>query len=99
MKKEVIQIILNVCIELNEQLRNKIEISKGEDAALFGNDGVLDSLGLINLVVSTESEIERKYGKNLTLIDGNPISQENSHFSTVSTFASYLTDLLTKQTV
>ncbi len=99
MKDEIVNVILKVCIELNEQLKNKIDINQGEDAVLFGNNGVLDSLGFINLIVSIESEIEEKYGQNLTLIDGNSISQEESHFKTIGTFAAYITDLLTQQSI
>ncbi len=99
MKDDITLILLKICNELNEQLKNKIEIDKSGEAVLFGSNGVLDSLGLVNLIVLVESEIEIKYGKSLTLIDGASLPKENSPFRTIETFAAYLTDLLTQQSI
>ncbi|PIX93747.1 MAG: acyl carrier protein [Ignavibacteria bacterium CG_4_10_14_3_um_filter_37_18] len=94
MRDEIIAILLKVCNELNEQLKNKIETEKGEQAPLFGKQGVLDSLGLVNLIVSAESEVEDKFGKSLMLTDGTSLPEANSPFRTIGSLAYYITDLL-----
>ncbi|MHB8580343.1 MAG: acyl carrier protein [Ignavibacteriaceae bacterium] len=97
MKEEIIKIILKTCAELNEQLKNKIDISKRENTELYGNNGVIDSLGLVNLIVSIETEIELKYGKSLILADGTSFPMNSSPFRTVNTFANYIVDLLNQK--
>ncbi|MFA6596427.1 MAG: hypothetical protein WCS69_01810 [Ignavibacteriaceae bacterium] len=94
MRDEIIAILLKVCNELNEQLKNKIEIEKGKQAPLFGKHGVLDSLGLVNLIVLAESEVEDKFGKSLMLTDGASLPEENSPFRTIGSLAYYINDLL-----
>lgn len=94
MRNEIITLLLKVCQDLNQQLKNKIEIEKGESAPLYGMQGVLDSLGLVNLIVLTESEVEEKYGKSLMLTDGASLPEENSPFKTIGSLAYYIADLL-----
>ena len=90
MEDEIVNIILKACNELNEQLNNKIDVDEGKNAVLYGKDGVLDSLGLVNLVVSVESEIENTYGKSLTLIDGAAVPKEESPFRNIGLFAEFI---------
>jgi acyl carrier protein len=99
MKEEIVAIIINICIELNEQLKNKIDVSKKENAVLYGENGVLDSLGLINLIVSAESEIELKFKETITIADGASLPPKNSPFKTVGSFADYIFNLLNKESL
>ncbi len=97
MKEEIVAVIINICIELNEQLKNKIDVGKKEYAVLYGENGVLDSLGLINLIVSAESEIESKYKETIMLADGASLPLVNSPFKTIGTLADYIINLLNKE--
>jgi len=51
-------------------------------------------LGLVNLIVSAESEVEDKFGKSLMLTDGTSLPEANSPFRTIGSLAYYITDLL-----
>jgi D-alanine--poly(phosphoribitol) ligase subunit 2 len=93
-KQEVIQTILEVADEFNENLEYKIAVEKGEVAALFGREGVLDSLGLVSFVMAVEQALEDKTGVALTLADEKAMSQRNSPFRTVGTLADYATGLI-----
>lgn len=94
MKDEVINIILNSLDELNQELEANIDVADGKDICLFGKNGVLDSLNLVNLIVSVEQEIEEIYGKSIILADEKAFSQRQSPFRSVETLALYIIDLI-----
>jgi len=90
MKQKIIDIILHEVSELNEQLDNKVAIENGENAGLYGLTGVLDSLGLVTLIVAVEQGIEDELGLVVSLADERAMSQKNSPFRTIGTLADYI---------
>jgi D-alanine--poly(phosphoribitol) ligase subunit 2 len=90
MKKKIIDIILHEVSELNEQLDHKVAIENGENAGLYGLTGVLDSLGLVTLIVAIEQAIEDELGLVISLADERAMSQKNSPFRTIGTLADYI---------
>ena len=79
---------------MNAQLPNEEHIEKSNNTALFGSDSKLDSLGLINLVVAVEQNIEDKFDVTITLADERAMSQETSPFKSVGTLTDYIEMLL-----
>ena len=69
--------ILSAIDELNEQLPRKQKIRKSVDSVLLGQKGGLDSLGLVNLIVSVEQKIEEDFGLSVSLGMENVSKQEN----------------------
>lgn len=64
------------------------------DTALLGDDGLLDSLGLVNLLVDVEQALEDETGAALTIGDDRAVSARHSPFRTVGSLADYALDLL-----
>lgn len=62
--------------------------SIGPDAPLFGERGVLDSLGLVNLVVLTERRIADRYGVEISLAEEAALVLDENPFRTSRSFAS-----------
>ncbi len=60
---------------------------------LIGSNSVLDSLGLVTLVIDLEQKIEEQYGVSVTLTDDRAMSQKNSPFQTVQSLADYIYSL------
>ena len=87
-------VIMNSIEEINRQLENEHQLEKSTNTVLFGEDGKLDSLGLINLVVAVEQNIEDEFDVTITLADERAMSQENSPFRTVGSLADYIELLL-----
>ncbi len=94
MNEKVIQIIFDVVDEVNEELPEESRLEKSPDTVLFGESGKLDSLGLVNLVVAVEENLEDEFGKAISLTDEKAMSQKRSPFKTVKTLAEYITTLL-----
>ncbi len=63
------------------------------DTKLLGNGAVIDSLGLVTLIVEIEMRLEAQ-GKPIRIMSEAAMSQRRSPFLTVATLAEYLDDLL-----
>ena len=94
MKKKIINIIYDSIDEVNQQLDAEEQLDKAIDTILFGENGKLDSLGLINLVITVEQNIEDEFDVSIALVDERAMSQENIPFKDVSTLAEYIGILL-----
>jgi len=92
--QKIADLIAQIAGEFNEQLEVKIAVNGGNDAPLYGRDGVLDSLGLVTFVVAVEQAIEDELGVTLTLADEKAMSQRNSPFRTIGALAAYIEILM-----
>jgi acyl carrier protein len=57
---------------------------------LIGHESILDSLGLVALLVDLEQRLEEEYSLSLTLADDRAMSQRNSPFRTVQSLTNYV---------
>ena len=65
-----------------------------ESTSLFGEDGILDSMGLVNLVVNLEERIHEEYNIIVTLADERAMSRTESPFRSIRTLAAYIDELI-----
>ena len=66
----------------------------GPETPLLGRAGVLDSLGLVTLVVALEQTLEDEYGLSVSLADERALSERKSPFRTIGTLAEYAERLI-----
>ena len=95
--KKIKQAIFNSIEEINQQLEKEDKLENSVDTILFGEGGKLDSLGLINLVVAAEQNIEDEFDVTITLADERAMSQENSPFMNVGSLVEYIGILLNEK--
>jgi acyl carrier protein len=57
---------------------------------LFSSNGIVDSLGLVQLIADIEEEIYQATGKQITIADEKAMSQKISPFRSVSSLAGYI---------
>ena len=93
MNKDIVSLILRTLQELNGQKAKAPEVLSRE-TPLFGRDGILDSLGLVTLVVAVEQAIEDECGVSVSLADDKAMSQQNSPYRTIGSLAEYVNRLL-----
>ncbi len=60
-----------------------------EESALIGQGALLDSLGLVTLIVDVEQKIADDLGASVTLADERAMSATSSPFRTVSSLADH----------
>lgn len=88
MRDALVLLVLNT---LRETIGQEAKISEfvGTETSLFGQEGMLDSVGLVTLVVAVEQAIEDTFGLSVTLADEKAMSQRHSPYRTVGTLADY----------
>jgi acyl carrier protein len=84
------EIVLAAAGKLNDGRAEKIEVARGDETPLYGRDGVLDSMGLVALVVAVEQEVEERLQIGVILADEKAMSLSHNPFRTVGVFAEYL---------
>ena len=72
-------------------------VTVSEETRLLGANGVLDSLGLVSLVLDLEQQINDTLGTTIALADERAMSQTRSPFRSVSSLADYIETLLAEQ--
>ena len=94
MRNDILEAIYAGIDQLNRQNPDAKPVRKALDTPLYGSSSDLDSLGLINLVVAVEQNVEQKLQVPITLVDNRALSQEVSPFSTVQALADYVEGLV-----
>src|SRR5215468_4023032 len=64
------------------------------DTRLLGRSAVIDSLGLVQLLVDVEQRLDSTHGVAVTLADERAMSQKHSPFRSVGTLAEYIAALI-----
>ena len=93
-KNQILKSLYSVMDEVNAQLPEGRQLAKTPDTVLFGQSGVLDSLGLVNFVVAAEQKIQEDFAVPVSLTDERAMSQKNSPFRTMSTLVDYISTLI-----
>ena len=96
-KSNAFEVIKKSIDQLNSQIDNNFRLDQSADTVLFGKNGKLDSLGLINLIVAVEQNIEDEFDISLTLADERAMSQRHSPFRTVGSLVDYISMLFEEE--
>ncbi len=57
---------------------------------LFGSEALLDSLGLVTLIIDVEERLAAEHGLDVQLATDQAMSQRNSPFLNVGTLTDYI---------
>lgn len=89
-EKRIEQAVFAAVDELNEGMLEEQRLNKSGSTLLYGDNGCLDSLGLVNLIVAVEEQIADTFEINLTLADEKAMSQRHSPFRSLDTLCTYI---------
>lgn len=100
-RKEIIDMVImrltDIISELSKQKQVEMPAVLDESTRLIGKKAVLDSLGLVNLIISVEQEINDTKGFSITIADDRAMAMEKSPFRSVGTLADYICLLIREQ--
>lgn len=86
----ILSVITRTLAELGEQGVVDLDgVEPDTGTELFGAEGLLDSIGLVSLVIACEQAIEDELGIQVGLADERALSQRVSPYRTVGTLAEY----------
>ena len=80
--------------EHNEVRETAAQLEKAPSTVLFGSSGALDSIALVNLVVTIEEIVHEEFGTSIILADEKAMSQKTSPFKTIGSLVHYIASLL-----
>jgi acyl carrier protein len=69
----------------------------GENTRLVGREAVLDSMGLVTLIVEIEQRLEEEYDVAVVLADDRAMSMKRSPFRSVQSLTDYIVQLVEEQ--
>ena len=94
--EKVLAAIYRAVDYVNAELPPDRQLSKTPDTRLLGPQSVLDSLHLVNLLITIEREVADTIGATLTLADERALSMKESPFRTIESLASYIGMLISE---
>lgn len=83
--KRIAQAVTSILQERNLPMPSRVE----EGTALFGENGVLDSLALMSLIITTQQFIVEELGVKVELGDDAALSRRLSPYGSIDALASY----------
>jgi D-alanine--poly(phosphoribitol) ligase subunit 2 len=90
---EATDIVIASINDLNQGRSAKQRIAPVPDTILFGSGGALDSLGLVELIVTIEERVKKASGVSVSLASDQALSQARSPFKSVRTLGEFLSRL------
>jgi len=97
-KHETVRSVIYSAIdEINESRSPGRRISVSDDTVLFGPDGVLESVELVNLIVSTEMLLTERLQEDVALADDQELWEGGHALRTVGAFTDYVRSKLRRE--
>jgi acyl carrier protein len=87
--EEVADVVVRQAIQTVADQGSEAPANVGRETALFGPTGLLDSVGLVSLVLAVEQEISDRFGVAVSLADEKALSQRHSPFRNVGSLVDY----------
>ena len=91
---EIEALIFEVIDDVNGQLPPEDKLEKSPTTVIVGDEGRLDSLGVINFLVSLEEKVMATTGKPIALMSDDIFNDDNNALRTVANIDRYITDNL-----
>jgi len=89
-RKDAYETVVASLLEVFAQNGTPAPEGVGEETVLVGDGAVLDSLGLVQLIVEVEQRIEQAHEVSVTLANDKAMSQRNSPFRTVGILSDHV---------
>lgn len=96
-RADVLKMVTDGLHDLLEQSGSVPGEPVAEETFLIGSRAVLDSIGLVTLIVDLEQRVDETYGVMLTLASERAMSQRQSPFRTVASLTDYICMLIAEE--
>jgi len=98
-REEVLNIVVSSLKDTLEMVNSEVDPETvGPETRLVGHTAVLDSMGLVSLILDIEQQVNDEYDVLIILADERAMSQKQSPFRSVATLTEYICQLVTEQT-
>ena len=98
-RDDILDIVVSSLKDNLEMVNSEIERDTvSAETRLVGHNAVLDSMGLVSLILDIEQQVNEEYDVLIILADERAMSQKQSPFRSVATLSDYICQLVTEQT-
>jgi len=94
---DITALIFEAIDEFNAEQDESKRLEKSPETVIFGRGTVLDSLDVVNLIVTIEGKLADEHETFLTLANEKAMSRKVSPFRTVESLAAYVEELLREE--
>jgi hypothetical protein len=92
-RDEALRLVYDAIDVVNPQLPVTRRLAKSPDTVIVGPSGSLDSLAIINFVITLEQRVTDVIGAPVQLLDEAALIEANGAFATVDTLTRFLESL------
>ncbi len=92
--ERVLELVIQSTRAVLEQRGATLPDTIGRDTALFGQNGLLDSIGIVTLMVDIEQNVFDRFHASIQLADDRAMSQRSSPFRSVGALTDFILSLL-----
>ena len=92
--EKIQEAIFRAVDEHNQDKAKDAQLGKTDDTIIFGQESTLDSIGLLDLIVAIEENLEERFGIEISLADEKAVAQKVSPLTTISTLSNYISQLI-----
>jgi acyl carrier protein len=89
MERTELVTIVTQAVQGQLELAGDSETPVDEESVLLGSDTLIDSLGLVTVIIEVEQAVLERYDVSVSLVDDKAMSARNSPFRTVGSLADH----------
>ena len=93
MQTKIENLIIAILKNMADEFECEALVNPNLDTPIYGNNGGLDSLGLVSFITDLEQSLSDELGINVVLADEKTMSMRNSPFKDVATLTQYILTL------
>jgi len=95
--EKVLEIIYDAVRTHNQRASGEQRLEQTPDAVLFGENGVLDSLQFVSLVLAIEEKVQEEFEVSVAVVDDRALTRTPSPFLTLGSLAEFVCELLAEE--
>lgn len=92
--EQIIQIVYHAIENLNMERASDNKVPVAMDTLLLAEEGLVDSLELVSLVVDVETAIGDIFKCEVSLTDDEAMSRDESPFHSIASLCNYINEVL-----
>ena len=89
-QNDVLRAIFRAIDDANKLAPPDAQLAKESSTVLLGEGGVLDSLGLITLIVAIEEKLQSDLGVQAIVLDEDALADPDGSYRTIDTLANWI---------
>lgn len=83
-------VVTRCFLSILEQRGVEAPATVNRETLVFGVGGVLDSMGIVTMIVDVEQAVHDEFGQAVSLADDRAMSQRNSPYRSIGSLADYI---------